>query len=295
MIEKIEILQHSECRHLGFHSGEETAWLIRIVSYHHEMIIQLRKNGLNSLSEAFVCPCRRSPVLLVQPVWYIKCDVGVFKQIQLNRGTQVAFISKYHAVTVLPLHIFKILQVMHVGRSHVKGMDDTCNTTQSMELVAVIVHVLRCTIALGWCMLYVILPHPAPVGTCILADLYRLGVDTEDRLPTINLHGYGLADFLTEHHGLFAALIVLPTGNQVGNSTWAFNVEPVEKVVLTVNTECLCRYGKGNHLQVGECGDNTTTGNISILVYLISSKLFAYLKNFSELCNEVVHSNDDST
>lgn len=156
MIEKIEILQHSECRHLGFHSGEETAWLLRIVAYHHEMIIQLRKDGLNSLSEAFVCPCRWSPVLLVQPVWDIKCDVGVFKQIQLNMGTQVAFISKYHAVAVLPLHIFKILQVMHVGRSHVKGMDDTCNTTQSMELVAVIVHVLRCTIAPGWCMLYVI-------------------------------------------------------------------------------------------------------------------------------------------
>ena len=43
MIDKIEILQHSECRHLGFHSGEETAWLLRIVAYHHEMVIQLRK------------------------------------------------------------------------------------------------------------------------------------------------------------------------------------------------------------------------------------------------------------
>ena len=124
MIEKIEILQHSECRHLSFHFGEETAWLLRIVAYHHEMIIQLRKNGLNSLSKAFVCPCRRSPVLLVQPVWDIKCDVGVFKQIQLNWGTQVAFISKYLAVAVLPLHIFKILQVMHFDSSHVEGMDD---------------------------------------------------------------------------------------------------------------------------------------------------------------------------
>lgn len=48
--------------------------------------------------------------------------------------------------------------------------------------------------------------HLAPVGTCILADLYRLEVDNEDRLTTINLHGYVLEDFLTEHHGLFCGV-----------------------------------------------------------------------------------------
>lgn len=30
-----------------------------------------------------------------------------------------------------------------------------------------------------------------------------------------------------------------------------------------------------------------------LLVYLISCKLFAYLKNYSELCNEVVHDCDE--
>ena len=57
MIEKIEILQHCEGSHLGFHSGKETAWLLCIVAYHHEVVIQLRKDGLDSLSEAFICPC----------------------------------------------------------------------------------------------------------------------------------------------------------------------------------------------------------------------------------------------
>ena len=41
MIEKIEILQHGECRDLGSHSCEETSRLLCIVSYHHELVIEL--------------------------------------------------------------------------------------------------------------------------------------------------------------------------------------------------------------------------------------------------------------
>ena len=158
MIEKIDILQHGEGSHLCFHSGKEAAWLLGIVAYHHEVVIQLRKDGLDSLSEAFVCPCRWSPVFLVQPVWDIKCNVCGFKQIQLYGSTQVALVSKYHAVAVLPLHIFKILQVMHVGSGHVEGVYDSSDATQSMELVAVIVHVLRGTVAPRGCVLYIVLP-----------------------------------------------------------------------------------------------------------------------------------------
>ena len=102
MIEKVDILQHSEGSHLGFHSGKEAAWLLGIVPYHHEMVIQLRKDSFNSLPEAFISPCRRSPVLLVQPVWDIKFNVSGFKQIQLYGSAQIALVSKYHAVAVLP-------------------------------------------------------------------------------------------------------------------------------------------------------------------------------------------------
>lgn len=53
MIEKIEILQHGECRYLGSHPREDARRLLGIIAYHHEMVIQLRKDSLNSLSEAF--------------------------------------------------------------------------------------------------------------------------------------------------------------------------------------------------------------------------------------------------
>ena len=121
MIEKIEILQHCEGCHLGFHSGKETAWLLGIVAYHHEVVIQLRKDGLDSLPEAFVGPCRWSPVLLVQPIWDIKGNVSGFKQIQLNWSTQVTLVSQDHTVAVLPLYIFEILQIMYIGSGHGKA------------------------------------------------------------------------------------------------------------------------------------------------------------------------------
>ena len=109
MIEKIDVLQHGEGSHLGFHSGEESVWLLGIVAYHHEVVIQLRKDCFDPLPESFISPCRWRPVLLVQPIWDIKGNVCGFKQIQLHRSTQVSLVSKYHAVAVLPLHILMTL------------------------------------------------------------------------------------------------------------------------------------------------------------------------------------------
>ena len=55
MIDMIEILQHRECCDLRRHSCEETPRLLRIVAYHHELVIQLREYSLNSLSETLIC------------------------------------------------------------------------------------------------------------------------------------------------------------------------------------------------------------------------------------------------
>ena len=162
-------------------------------AYHHEVVIQLRKDGLNSLSETFVGPSGLCPVFLVQPIRHIKDNVCSLKQVQLYRSTQVAFVSEDCTVVVFPLYIFQILQVMHVGCSHVVRVYDTCDTTQSMKFVAVVVHVLRCAIAPGWRMLYII-SHLAPVGTCVLAYLDRLGIDAEVILASVDSLSNGLTD-----------------------------------------------------------------------------------------------------
>ena len=105
MIEKIEILQHGECRHLGSYSREEARRLLCIIAYHHEMVIQLRKDSLNSLPEPFVGPSGRCPVLLVEPVRDVKFYVCRFEQVLLHRCTQIPFVAEYGAVAVFPAYI----------------------------------------------------------------------------------------------------------------------------------------------------------------------------------------------
>ena len=64
---------------------------------------------------------------------------------------------------------------------------------------------------------------------------------------------------------------------------------------ITVNTQCLCCEGKSHHLPIGEFGYDTVSRNNSRLIYLISCKFLADFKNFTELCDEVVHIYDNST
>ena len=292
MIEKIEILQHRESCDFGCHSSEKARWLLGIVAYHHQVVVQLGEDRLNSLSVPLVSPQRRPPVLLVQPVRNFKGDVCRGKQVLLYWSTQISFVAKYHTVMIFPLNILQVMEVMYVGCGHVIGMYDPRRATKGMELVAVVVHVLRGTIAPRWGMVYISLPHRASLSTCILAHLDRFGVNAEHKLSSVNGLGYGLANVLAKQTGQLPTLIELPTGDKIRNSVGTLAAQTGKEIILAVNTECLRCDGECNNLQVGESGNDTTTRNISPLVYLISCILLADFKNFSELCNEVVHSND---
>src|SRR3712207_1581620 len=179
MIDKIEILQHGESSDFGSHSGKKALWLLGIVAYHHQMVVQLGKNRLNSLPVPLVSPQRRPPVLLVQPVRDFKGDVCRGKQVLLHGSTQISLVPKDHTVMIFPLYVLQVVEVMHIGCGHVIGMYDTCCAAKCMELVAVVVHVLRGAIAPGWSMLYISLAHRTSFCTCVLAHLDRLGINAE--------------------------------------------------------------------------------------------------------------------
>ena len=294
MIEKIEILLHGESSDLGRHPGEQAAWLLCVVAYHHELVVQLGEYGLNPLPEALVLPARRFPVLLVHPVWHLKGYARRLKQIQLHGRAQVTLVRKHRAVMILPLDVLEVVQVMDIGGGQVIGVYDARDAAQRMELVSVVAHVLGGAVAPGRRMLNVAPAHLAPVGADVPAHPDGLGVYAEHILAAVDGLGYGLADALPETHRLLPALIVLPAGNQVGDFTRVFLVQKVEQVVLAVYAHALRRNGKRNHLHVGEGRHDAAAGDISTLVHMIFSKMLAYLKNFSELCNEVVHIYDNS-
>lgn len=168
MIEKIEILQHRESCNFGCHPCEEAWWLLGIVAYHHQMVVELGEYRLNSLSELLVS----SP--------------------------SIAF--------AMALRMF----------------------SSSRRF-------------------------------CFLRWLnYRR---------------------------------VIRSGMVLGHSL----PRRVKKIVLTIDTECFRRDGKCYYFQIGKIGYDTTMRDVSSLIYLISCILFADFKNFSELFDEVVHSNDNST
>lgn len=290
MIDIIEILQHCECRHFGLHSCEEPFCSLCIVSYHHELVVELGENRFDPFSELLVSPGLWSPVLLVQPVGNFKCDVCRLKQVQLYRCTKISLVPEYRTVVIFPPYILKIMQVMHIGGRQIIGMDDTAHSAECMELVTIVMHVLRGTIAPGWCMFKVIISHCAPLSTCVLTDPYRFGVYAEDKFTPVHDLGNGFAYLLSKSHGQLATLVILSATYQIGDSVGALFVHTIEKIVLAVDTERLCCDGKCNHLQIGESRNNTTADYVSFIVYQISCIFFAYVKNFSEICNEVVHS-----
>ena len=48
MIDEIDILQDCKSRHFGRDAGEESLWLLCVIAYHHEQIIELREESFDS-------------------------------------------------------------------------------------------------------------------------------------------------------------------------------------------------------------------------------------------------------
>lgn len=48
MIDEIDILQDCKSRHFGRDAGEESLWLLCVIAYHHELIIELREESFDS-------------------------------------------------------------------------------------------------------------------------------------------------------------------------------------------------------------------------------------------------------
>ena len=48
MIDLIDILQDCKSRHFGRDAGEESLWLLCVIAYHHELIIELREESFDS-------------------------------------------------------------------------------------------------------------------------------------------------------------------------------------------------------------------------------------------------------
>ncbi len=103
--------------------GEKPGSFLRVVP-HHELTDELGEESLNPFPELFVSPSRRSPILLIQPIWNFQSDIGDIEEILLYLSIETVFVTKYHAVVIFPLHVLEIMKIMNICNGHVTRTDD---------------------------------------------------------------------------------------------------------------------------------------------------------------------------
>ena len=269
MIDEIDILKHGQRSYFCCRPGEKPGRLLCVVPNHHELVVELREEGFNSFAEFLVRPCRRSPILLVQPIWYFKGYMRHVKKILLDLRAEIAFVAEHQAVVILPSHIFQIMKVMDIGCGHVVGVYDAAHPADRVEFIAVIMHALRGTIAPLRCPLIIIASHGASFGPRILACFDGFGVDAENIFPAVYGSGNVFAYLLPKWGRDFAPLIELSAADQVGKSIAFFGFKPFEQIVLAIIAERLGSGGEGDDFEVGKLGYDAATGAVPVPVYTI--------------------------
>ncbi len=90
-------------------SSKNSVWLLSVVSYHHELVFELREDSSDSFSEFLIFPSRRSPIFLIQSVGNFKSDISHVEEVLLNFSTEKSLVSKHQTIVVLLLHIVEII------------------------------------------------------------------------------------------------------------------------------------------------------------------------------------------
>ena len=141
----------------------------------------------------------------------------------------------------------------------------------------------------------IVTSHGTAFRSCILTYLFRLGINTEYNLGTINGNSYILANFLTKAAHQFTPGIELPSTDKIWEILLAFMLQTMKKEILAIEAEGLGDYAKSNDFKVRELGNSTTSGYVSIFIPTISGKFLADAENSYEICYKVAHMQCDST
>ena len=253
--------------------------------YHHEIVVELREYCFDSFTEPLVSPSRWSPVFLIQPIRNFKSDIGRLKEIFLDFGTEVTFVFKHHAATILSAHILKIMEIMNACGCHVIRMYDTTYSVDGMEFITIILQILRRAISLVGSGINIVVSHNTTFCPCVLTHLDWFGINAEYVLGAINGHSHILADFLCKAGRQLTTSVELSATGQVWQIILALMVQTIKKEIFTIESGSFGCYAESNDFEIGELWNNTTTRYVSEVIYTISG----------EICYEVAHKQCDST
>lgn len=195
MITEIDILY--ECHSCDFtcYSDKKPTWLLCIVAYHHEIVVELGEYSFDTFSEAFISPGGGSPIFLIQPIGNLRRNIRSIEELLLHMCTEISLVSKHHAIMIFPLQIFEIMKVVNTYRCHIVRMNHASYSADGIEFITIIMHSLWNTIAPIRCSVRIVLPHDASFSSCVPANLYRFGINIKDIFGPVNRNCYIFADF----------------------------------------------------------------------------------------------------
>ena len=142
---------------------------------------------------------------------------------------------------------------MNICSRYIIRVNNTTYSTDSVELIPIVIHLLGGAKAFGRCALRIIISHNATLGSCQLAYFDRLGVYHKDIFPTVYALGNIPADVFCKTSREFATDVELSSGYKVRDMFGRFS-QSLKEVVLAVITECFGCKRKSYNFQIRKGG-----------------------------------------
>ena len=120
------------------------------------------------------------------------------------------------------------MKIVNTGRCHIVRMYNTMYSADSMELISIVVYTLGCAIAPVGRSLTIIPSHDAALGSCVLTNFDRFGVDAKDILGSVNGNCHIFADFFCKPGRQLVPGIELPSADQVWQICLAFIMQAMK-------------------------------------------------------------------
>ena len=175
------------------------------------------------------------------------------------------------------------MYIMNICSRYIIRVNNTTYSTDSVELIPIVIHLLGGAKAFGRCALRIIISHNATLGSCQLAYFDRLGVYHKDIFPTVYALGNIPADVFCKTSREFATDVELSSGYKVRDMFGRFS-QSLKEVVLAVITECFGCKRKSYNFQIRKGGNNSTARYIAMFIYWkIQCKLPPKTKRFCPL------------
>ena len=121
--------------------------VLGVVADEEELVAKLGEVGLDAFAHLPEHNGKRPGFLLVGARRGLEADVGRLKQVKLHFGAEVPLVADDAAVVVLQLDVVQVIDVMHVGRRDVVGVEHAARSCQPVQLVAVVMLPLGSAVA----------------------------------------------------------------------------------------------------------------------------------------------------